>query len=388
VQNPADHLDTTRLAELAQTLVAIPSVTNQEHEIADWAYEQFKAMGLAHVQRLSVKDSGDTVVGWIDGPAQGPTLMFNFHMDTFPVCDGWNTDPLIPQIENGRLYGLGAHDMKGGGACALAAVEAILASGVELGGRLIVSGTTDEENWSRGAHALIESGLLTGCQYCLIPEPSARATLTNGARGRHVFHLVFRGQTCHAAYDGGVNAVVDAARVVARLEEIDLGFDERFGMGGALCVIGFRGGGTLILVPEEAHVFIDRHILPGQTVEEAAAQIKAVIRKVGTDSTYELTWDERPTPAPAPYLVPADSLLVQTVQRNLEREIGQPVALVLQRSVADTNHFAVHGGIPTLVCGPQGGNTCQANEYVEIDSMPAIARTYIQTAIDLLGVRS
>ncbi len=388
MQHPANHLETTRLAELAQTLVAIPSVTNQEHEIADWACEQFKAMGLANVQRLPVEDSGDTVIGWIDGPAQGPTLMFNFHMDTFPVCDGWNSDPFTPYMENERIYGLGAHDMKGGGACALAAVEAILASGVELGGRLIVSGTTDEENWSRGTHALIESGLLDGCRYCLIPEPSARATLTHGARGRHVFHLIFRGQACHAAYDGGVNAVVDAAKVVARLEEIDLGFDERFGMGGSLCTIGFRGGGTLILVPEEAHVFVDRHILPGQTVEEAAVQIEAVIRKVGIVSTYELTWDERPTPAPAPYLVPADSLLVQTVQRNLEREIGQPVTLVLQRSVADTNHFAVHGGIPTLVCGPQGGNTCQANEYVEIDSMPAIARTYIQTAIDLLGLRS
>ncbi len=386
MQNTANHLKTTRPAELAQTLVAIPSVTNQEHEIADWAYEQFKTMGLTNVQRLPVEDSGDTVIGWIDGPAQGPTLMFNFHMDTFPVCDGWNTDPLLPHIENGRLYGLGAHDMKGGGACALAAVEALLASGVELGGRLIVSGTTDEENWSRGAHALVKSGLLDGCQYCLIPEPSALATLTNGARGRHVFHLIFRGKTCHAAYDGGINAVVDAARVVARLEEIDLGFDERFGMGGALCTIGFRGGGTLILVPEEAHVFVDRHILPGQTVKEAAAEIKAAIKKADIESTYELTWDERPTLAPAPYLVPPDSLLVQTTRRNLEREIGQPVTLVLQRSVADTNHFAVHGGIPTLVCGPQGGNTCQANEYVEIDSMPAIARTYIQTAIDLLGI--
>jgi succinyl-diaminopimelate desuccinylase len=144
----------------------------------------------------------------------------------------------------------------------------------------------------------------------------------------------------------------------------------------------------LILVPEEAHVFIDRHILPGQTVEEAAAQIETAVRKAGIVSTYELAWDERPTPAPLPYVVPSDSLLVQIVKRNMERELDQPVRLFLQRSVADTNHFAVYGRIPTLVWGPQGGNTCQANEYVEIDSMPAVTRTYIQSAIDLLCVRS
>jgi succinyl-diaminopimelate desuccinylase len=313
-------------------------------------------------------------------------MMLNFHLDTFPVCAGWDSDPFTPQLKDGRLYGLGAHDMKGGAACVLGAVEALVASGVELGGRLIISATSDEENWSRGAHALIRSGLLEGCQLCLIPEPAFPATLAVGARGRHVFRLTLRGQASHAAYGEGINAVLDAARVVARLDEIELGFDERFGIGGSLCVIGFHGGGTLILVPEEAEVWIDRHILPGQTVEEAAAQIEAVIQQLGLSSTYQLTWDERPTPAPAPYVVPPDSPMVQTVRRNLEREIGRPVRLVLGRSVADTNHFAVHGGVPTLVCGPQGGNTCRANEYVEIASLLTVTRTYVQIVMDVLGV--
>jgi succinyl-diaminopimelate desuccinylase len=276
--------------------------------------------------------------------------------------------------------------MKGGGACVLAAVEALIASGVKLGGRLYIAGTTDEENWSRGAHAVIGTGLLEGCQGCLIPEPAALGHLTVGARGRHVFHLVFHGKTAHAAYDEGINAVADAARVVSGLDSVDMGYYPEFDVHGSQCVIGFHGGGTLILVPEEAHVYVDRHILPGQTVEEAAAQIEAVIREADIQSTCELTWDERPTPAPLPYLVPTDSKLVQTVVRNMEAELGQPAQLWLQRSVADTNHFAVHGGVPTLVLGPQGGNTCKANEYIEVDSMPAVARIYVQTAIDLLGV--
>jgi len=385
--NPVTRIRPERVVEFAETLVAIPSITNQEHAIADWTHEQFKALGLADVQRLTVEDSGDTVVGWIDGPTSGPMMMLNFHLDTFPVCAGWETDPFAPHRKDGRLYGLGAHDMKGGAACVLAAVEALVESGVALGGRLLVSATTDEENWSRGAHALIKTGLLAGCQSCLIPEPSFPATLTVGARGRHVFCLTLRGQTSHAAYDEGINAATDAAKVVVNLERIDLGFDQRFGIRGSLCVIGFHSGGTLILVPEEAQVVIDRHILPGQSVEEAASQIKALVRDMGITCAFELTWDERPTPAPAPYLVQPDSPLVQSIRRNLEREIGRPVQLVLQRSVADTNHFAVHGGVPTLVCGPQGGNTCRANEYVEIDSLLPVTRAYVQTVMDLLGTR-
>ncbi|MFZ5916844.1 MAG: M20 family metallopeptidase [Chloroflexota bacterium] len=387
MQSPANLVTLARLVELTQALVAIPSVTNQEHLLSDWIDRHFQTIGLTRVQRLTVQDSGDTIVGWIDGPASGPTLLLNFHLDTFPVCHGWRTDPFTPHLQDGRLYGLGAHDMKGGGACVLAAAEALVASGVELGGRVILAATTDEENWSRGAHALIQSGLLENCRYCLIPEPSAPGTLTVGARGRHVFHLAFRGQAGHAAYGEGINAITDAAQVVARLGLLDLGFNEPFNIRGSQCVIGFHGGGTLILVPEEAHVYIDRHILPGQTVQQAAEQIQTLIHTSHIAAACQLTWDERPTPAPAPFLVAADSPLVLTARRNLARESGGPVRLVLARSVADTNHFAVHGGIPTVVCGPQGGNTCRANEYVELDSLVRVTRTLIQTVMDLLARR-
>jgi acetylornithine deacetylase/succinyl-diaminopimelate desuccinylase-like protein len=317
-------------------------------------------------------------------------MMLNFHLDTFDVFDGWQTDPFRPhQVEN-RLHGLGAHDMKGGGACVLGAVEALLQSGLALGGRLLVSTTTDEENWSRGARALIQSGLLENCRYCLVPEPSAPGTLTIGQRGRHVFHLTFHGKTVHAAYNGGINALTDAASVAAKLadpQSIDLGYNQEFNLPGSLCAIGLHSGGTLILVPERADLYLDRHLLPGQTVEEAAEQTRAVVEQVAIESRYDLTWDERPTPAPPPFLVPPDSPFVQIVKAHLARETGREVRFVMGRSVADTNHFAAHGGVPTLICGPQGGNTCEANEYVDVETLLPVARTYVQSVIDLLGLR-
>ena len=386
--DPLELIDEDHLIELVKTLVSIPSVTNREHEISDWLYQKFKSLGLSDVRRLPVEEAGDTIVGWIDGHEDGLKMMLNFHMDTFGVFEGWETDPFTPHVVGDRLYGLGSHDMKGGAACLLGAVKALVESGEELGGRVLVSATSDEENWSRGAHELIRSGLLKDCSFCMVPEPTAPATLTIGQRGRHVFHLTFHGKTVSAAYDSGVNAVVDAAKVVsvlADLEEEELGYSEDFGMGGSLCVIGLHGGGTMILVPELAEVYIDRHILPGQTAEDAASQIRSAVDEADIQGSYELKWDERPTPAPTSFMVPPDSLFVQTVKRNLEGELGSKVGLILGRSVADTNHFAVHGGVPTIICGPSGGNTCEANEYVELSSLPVIARTYVRSVLDLLG---
>ena len=378
-----------RIVELTKTLVAIPSITGHEQALSDWIYNFFTSLGLQGVQRLPVDEAGDTVVGWIEGSrADGPTLLFTFHMDTFAVFDGWQTDPFTPTQVGDRLYGLGTHDMKGGAACVLAAVEALVQSGVTLGGRLMIAATTDEENWSRGAHALIDSGLLDGCIGCLIPEPSAVGTLTVGARGRHVYRLAFRGRAAHSGYDSGVSALVDAARVVTALSEpgaVDLGYNATFDMIGSQCVIGFESGGQLVLVPERADVYIDRFTLPGETAESVADQIRRVVDATGILGQYTLTWDERPTPAPAPYVVPIDSRLVQSVSTHLANEQKREIRYVLARSVADTNHLAVHGRVPTLICGPDGGNTCEANEYVQLDSLTAIARTYMNAALELLA---
>jgi acetylornithine deacetylase/succinyl-diaminopimelate desuccinylase-like protein len=385
--HPNDLLSTARLSDLAQALVAIRSVTGEEQRIADFVHGFLRDLGL-ETRRLPVEEAGDSVVGWLPGAATGPTLMLNFHLDTFDIFDGWETDPLTPTLADGRLYGLGSHDMKGGGACVLGAVEAIVRSGAQLGGRLLVSATSDEENWSRGAHALIHSGLLEGCIGALVPEPSAVGTLTIGQRGRHVFRLRFAGRTIHAAFGRGINAVADAARVAALLHDpatVDLGWSEAFQLSGSLCVIGLHGGGTMILVPERAELFIDRHILPGESAEHAAAQIRAVVERAGIESRWELDWDDRPTPAPGAFVVPPESRLVQVVREQLAREQGREIQLVLGRSVADTNHFAVHGGVPTLICGPQGGNTCEANEYLEVGSLLPTARAIAGSVVELLG---
>ena len=384
-------IDSGRITELIEGLVSIPSVTGSEQALGDVLHGHFEEIGLSDVRRIPVEDSGDSLAvripGRGNGRGNGRAFMLNFHQDTFDACDGWETDPWSPVVRDGCVYGLGAHDMKAGAAAVLAAVEALVRSGVELAGDLIVSATTDEENWSRGAHALIDSGLLAGCEGCLIPEPTPPGRLRIGSRGRHVIKVDLAGRTAHAAYtDEGVNAVHDAATIVTALDRIDLGRNEEFDLGGTICVIEISGGRNIILVPEHAQIVLDRHILPGQTIGEAVGDIEALIRSLSIASQWRVTWDDRPTPAPAPYIVDPESKFVRSARKRVEEQLGRPVRYALARSVADTNHFAVTGGIPTLVYGPEGGNTCQANEYVCIESTLRVARACCGIVVDMLGL--
>lgn len=386
------NVTTERIVQLTTEMVAIQSVTGHEQPMADWVFQFFKNLGVDELHRLPVEESGDTVVAVINKNGRGPAMLLNFHLDTFPVFEGWQTPPFKATQDGNRLYGLGTHDMKGGAACLLAAVESLVLSHTPLRGKIVVAATSDEENWSRGAHALVKSGLIQDCAYCLIPEPSHKNKLTIGARGRHVFRLLFTGRTVHSAYGGGINAVVDAAKVAAELDAMPadaFGYDEGFNLHGTQCVIGLKGGGTLVLMPEKAELFVDRFLLPGQTQQWAANQIRAAVERANIKGTYNLFIDERPTPAPTAYTVPPQSKFVTTVRKILAEEIGceaPDITLDLARSVADTNHIAVYGNVPTMICGPLGGNTCETNEFVKIDSMLPVANTYRKSIISLIGV--
>ena len=397
-------LTQNHILDLTKAMVAIPSITKDEQLLSDWVADFLRDVGLKGVTQIPVEESGDSVFGYIDGPEDKPALLLAFHLDTFPVFDNWQTAPFKPTLVEGvsgsRLYGLGTHDMKGGAACLLATVEALMQAQPQLGGRVYVAATTDEENWSRGAHAVIDyairqGGLLETCRYCLIPEPLDAGTLIVGARGRHVFHAAFQGKTVHAAFSNGVNAAVDAAKAAVALSQsdaVDLGYSDDFAIGGSLAVTGIHSGGTLILVPEHADLFIDRMTILGQSAQDAADQIHALIDGAGIAGSYTLAYDKRPTPAPTAYVVPPDSRFVQVVRRHLAQaqalSSAEAVDLRLARSVADTNHFAQaktgYPGIPTLICGPQGGNTCEANEYLLVDSLVPTAQVLYQSALELL----
>ena len=114
--NPMEFITGERLVELTRTLVEIPSETGKEKEIGDWLVKFFEELRLSSITRLPVEEAGDTIVGILEGKKDGPTMMLNFHIDTFDAFEGWDTEPFKVVETDDKLIGLGTHDMKGGAA--------------------------------------------------------------------------------------------------------------------------------------------------------------------------------------------------------------------------------------------------------------------------------
>jgi acetylornithine deacetylase/succinyl-diaminopimelate desuccinylase-like protein len=336
LQSPREE----RLVQLASELIAIPSLSGREHAASDWVERQLRSFGMRDVHRLRVPDSADTVVARIEGDQDSDGLLLGFHVDIEELAPDWKTDPFTPRRDNEKLFGAGAHDMKAGAAAILGAVEIFLSERPRLRAPLVIAATTDEIRWSRGAHVVIQSGLLHGCLYALVGEPSPEFTFHDGCRGRHILALHYNKET-------------EAALRVAPLAQEG----ERFSLR--------RVGDELIL---------NAYVLPEHNVAHLVEAVRRIVGEV------EMRVDPRPTPAPMAFRLPPDSRIVQT----LRAAIGSRARAELTHNVCDANHFFA-AGLEPVIYGPTGGNTDKADEYLEIGSMMRVAETYLRVIRQLIA---
>ena len=163
--------------ELTQELIQIPSFLWQESDIGHWIADWMESRGFeVDLQEVPLKDGGVThqAIGTLGGDGTGKSLMLCGHTDTSDWNgdvfrpDEWTHDPFDGDIEDGKLYGLGALNMKAGVASMMMAAEWVRRSGVALKGDLIVACVVAETGGGVGALHLIESGLRP--DYCIVTE--------------------------------------------------------------------------------------------------------------------------------------------------------------------------------------------------------------------------
>ncbi len=189
------------ITALLSEMIGIPSPTGKEAEMGRWLAQWLDRTGFQvntfdiDPERLAKRypesfyrfnypyENRPNVVGVLPGKGKGRSLMLNFHLDVVDVDRSlWTRDPWKAGIEDGLLYGRGSCDMKGGAAAMLYAVKAIIGSGANLKGDLIVSGVIEEEGPGNGILALQERGIRADA--CVIPEPTDMklcTALTGGA---------------------------------------------------------------------------------------------------------------------------------------------------------------------------------------------------------------
>src|SRR5918993_1513878 len=205
-------------AALTAELVAIHSYPGEEGPVQRHIAEWLEVNSLEPEFQPTEGDRPN-VIGRIDN-GSGPTLLLNGHVDTVLAVEGWSSDPWTPRREGDRLYGLGAADMKSGVAAAMLAARALAQNRELWHGSLVFSTVVDEEAYSIGARALIASGIRA--DYCVVTESSWDRPAM-GSVGKTLVRIDVTGKAAHASWTWeGINAATEAARLVARLDDIPL----------------------------------------------------------------------------------------------------------------------------------------------------------------------
>ncbi|MBR5641676.1 MAG: M20/M25/M40 family metallo-hydrolase [Firmicutes bacterium] len=381
--------------ELLRKLVAIQSPYFHEEEVMDFVLDWLQAAGLpaqlhTFYEGRETHFHGRNVHGCLDSGKPGPVIYLNGHLDTVRLCEGWTRPPYEGVVEDGKMYGVGALDMKGGDAAILLALQAFARDfGSDFCGKIIYHFVSDEEGpFGLGTVFLIADdidGIRSGADLAIIAEPSAafasggHPCFCLGARGGYNFTVTLHGTSAHAALpELGVNAVTEAAKVMLELEKIEPAVDEKLGPA-ALCVIDLKTRPSACSVPDWAQIEVFEHTVRGESVETIRAQVEEAIRRADIRSSWEIAFrqppvdDERFDGGFVPYVTDEENPYILSLEASAEAVCGRKPSHAYNQSIGDFNSVGGLLGIPTVLLGPSGERFHSADEYVELQDVADVA---------------
>lgn len=379
------NVDISYVERLLKQMIAIDSILPHEGELVEFIAGEIRSLGVEPILEWIAPGRPNLYASVELGPSDR-SLVFSGHSDTVPAALDWETDPFEPVVQNGRLYGLGAINMKSGLACMMGAFKALKEAPplAGRGGRIGLAVCVDQEGHSIGARALLKSDHAK-CDAMLHAEhffgDSADDYLPVAVTGKVLYKLTVHGRAAHAfrPEQGGINAIVDAASIITALNDMKLKEDPILGRGN-LCVLKIDGGYReySVVVPERCEIVITRLTVGGETVETAEEEMRQLIGQLELKSRIDV---EIVPPGYDPYFVDTESALMKCFTGAYRQVIGDTPHFAAHRGIVDANVFNGEGGIPTIVFGPKGGLHHRAGEYVELASLRPVVEVYARTAI-------
>jgi acetylornithine deacetylase len=402
VARPLD-VDAGRIEADLMTLVRIPSVTGSEEAIQDETERLFREIGLV-TSRIETdpvalatdpdfpgaempRSSLPVVVGWIGRPG-GRRLLLVGHVDVVPPGDlaTWTSDPWAADVRDGRLYGRGACDMKGGVVAIIAALRAVVAAGVadRLDGEVLAVSVPSEEDGGQGMLAAIRAGIVGDA--AVITEPTSLDVVIAHA-GAITFRLTIPGRAAHASVRREGVSALDNLYTLLHALEADEAARNAAETDPLMTVLGLPYPTIVGKVEggEWASTVLDRVVAEGrygvklgQTWRDAEADLRACVsaacvadpflrdHPVGLEITGGRFSSSR---------LPADHPLPLSLAAAAEGVLGRRPALLGKPYGADMRLLVDEGRTPTVIFGP--GDVKQAHsadEYVPLAEVADCAR--------------
>jgi succinyl-diaminopimelate desuccinylase len=337
------------------------------------------------------------------GRRSRPAVHLNGHIDVVPPGDGWTVDPFAGVVRDGRVYGRGACDMKGGIAAAVFALVGIRRAGIELEGSVEISGTVDEESGGfAGVAWLAEHGRLTNaqCDYVIIPEPLNVDRICVGHRGVYWFEIETRGRMAHGSMPFlGVNAIEQMGVVLDRFNrELVPSLSTRMT---AMPVVpeqarratlnvnaiegGQRVGGIQTpCVADCCRAVFDRRFLEEERFSTVKAEIVELLERTAAD-TPAFAYELRDLMVVHPVRTPAGSPVVATLEGSIQRVLGRPARHVASPGTYDQKHIHHIGGIRDCVAYGPGilDLAHQPDEWCGIDDLVNATKVIALAVLEL-----
>ena len=356
----------------------------------------------AYVRRDRNYSGRHNLIAKLRGKGGGRSLMLSGHMDTVPPGRGeWTDSPWSGLIKDGRLYGRGSYDMKGGLVAAFAVIVALKESGVTLNGDLLCESVIDEE-WAGGGGTL--AGRLRGdiADGCIIPEPTDLAVFRASRGGYFVDIEVAAGDA--ESYFSTEEVISPAIPIGRLLGWVDEWRSKRKAVDRKETYAGFSDPAPVQVLAVEANSFepdipwsvpltarlrLYFQFLPHEDVAEVVKEIRAsFVLFCANDpffSMYVPEWKSIVDPPLLGHELATDHELTLILSRNLGSVLEETPIVTAAEYPCDAFLNQLYFGMPTLIFGPRGAGPHNANEYVEVKSVLETAEVLLATAMDWCG---
>ena len=378
---------------LLKDLISIPSVNPMGRDVSgpEFFEGRLSAYLVKYLQTLQVPyevveivPGRANILALLTSPGATRTIMLDAHQDTVPV-DGMTIPPFEPTEADGRVYGRGSCDVKGGLAAMLAAFTRLAHDRPAGMANVLLSCSCDEESTSIGINDLVNSWGKSESRYLLSPTKPDVAIVAEPTeldvvvahRGATRWKLHTTGRACHSSRPNeGINAIYRMGQVLKLLEEyaawVPTSRPAHPLCGPATLSVGLIAGGSSVNVgPEGCAIDIDRRVIPGE--ENLAVQAE-IVDYLKQRLDFDLIHDEPYCTSP-----PLGDDLNGALASQLQRSIGQVVGPRQTIGVPFGTHASriARVGIPAVVFGP--GNIAQAHtkdEWISIDQLRQAADIY------------
>jgi succinyl-diaminopimelate desuccinylase len=378
------------LIALLQQLIRLPTEDppGRELELARLVHRTLTASGLTS-KLVEFKPGRANVVARLKGQSVRPGLVFSAHLDTLPAGEGaWKFPPFEGRIANGRVYGRGASDMKGGLAAMIAAAQWLAREGRSLKGDLILAFSAGESSSGLGARHMLTDGSLEGAGALLISEPTT-LKIVIAEKGALWVRAIATGTPGHpsgaaGSCGSGENAILKLISFANRLQDVKLEARAHPLLGEPTIGVNTIAGGSAInLTPDRAELGLDIRYLPGMSAEAILGELQALADLDGSEIALEIL-DDKP-----PVETPSDHPFVRLCRRSYRSSVGpvpgKGAPLAGASYFSDAAVLCPALGLPRVIIGPgEMGMSGQRDEYVSIDRLITAAEIYGQIALDFL----